>query len=174
VVNSSCSNTQTASRALQSWAALLGTNWICPGCSITHPSIAAPIQLQLLATLPCTLFLERQFFWICIHTRFRECGASSETTQRQRHAARAKFDRKQAPSHPESTSPVHPPTQPVLRFHRHHDISSNFVHAVPCKSLAISTVLTTLRSRQVSIGGFPTTTRLHRDLLTIPTTNLFI
>src|SRR5271155_1945360 len=61
-VNSSCSNTQTASRALQAGAALLGTNWICPDYSITHTSIAAPIQLQLLATLPCTFFLERQFF----------------------------------------------------------------------------------------------------------------
>src|SRR5271155_4779191 len=63
-VNSSCSNTQTASRALQAGTALLGTNWICPDYSITHPSIAALIQLQLqlLATLPCTFFLERQFF----------------------------------------------------------------------------------------------------------------
>jgi len=90
-VSSSCSNTQTASRALQAGQLCLGRIGFCPDCSITHPDIAAPIQLQLQLLPNLTLyFLPRKtVLWICIHTRFRECGASSETPQRQRHAARA-------------------------------------------------------------------------------------
>lgn len=151
-VNSSCSNTQTASRALQSWAALLGTNWICPDCSITHPhsssnSASASCHLTL-HSLP-----KKTALWICIHTRFRECGASSGTPNA-KDTPLALSRSKTSSISPKSTSPVHPPTQPVLRFHRHHGIGSNFVHAVSYKSLAISTVLTTLRSRQANIGGF--------------------
>ena len=154
-----------------SWAALFGTNWICPYCSITHPSIAAPIQLRLLATLPCTFFLERQFFGFVYILGSASVGQSSETPNA-KDTPLALVDRKQAPSHPKAHLRCILPLN-QLPFHRHHNIGSNFVHAVPCNSLAISTVLTTLRSRQANIG-FPTTTRLHRDLLAIPTTKLFI
>jgi hypothetical protein len=85
-----------------SWAAVLGTNWICSDCSITHPSIAAPIQLQLLATLPCTFFLERQFFGFVSYSVPRVWGKLRDA-QRQRHAARASRSKTSSIS-PKSTS----------------------------------------------------------------------
>ena len=159
-----------------SWAASARDELdFAPDCSITHPSIAAPIQLQLqlLATLPCTFFPRKTALWICIHTRFRECGAKLRDAQRQRHAARASrsktssiFAQKHisiAPSH--STNFTLPPAprywfKPCARS--------------PIQQLGYLYCFDDIEITGKASIGFPTTTRLHRDLLTIPTTNLFI
>src|SRR5271154_2606993 len=90
-VNSSCSNTQTAGRALQAGQLCSGRIGFALDCSITHPSIASSDSTSASASCHLTLyFLPRKtVLWICIHTRFRECGAKLRDAQRQRHAARA-------------------------------------------------------------------------------------